>query len=247
MTVSLFNVARRYAAIGILAICSSYGSSAFAQSQNPTVVMDSTNFLFYSAYQVTDTQWRGPAFTSGPVPTRIAEIILGIVPNGPSRAVVLRLFQLDDTTALPSGSALATTSLVVVDNTDNNTNLSPNTYTAAQLGPISAATLLPNKKYALILSGTSNLAFGLNDNDSPGNAYSYAGGFSVAAGGYLQTYDSGANWQQNNSVTPGFRLTVVPVDQAITPTPVPALGVFGLVTLTSAIAFLGIRRSRRST
>lgn len=69
----------------------------------------------------------------------------------------------------------------------------------------------------------------------------------MAAGGYLQTLNSGASWQPVSGTTPAFRLTVVPVVQAATPTPVPALSVFSLVALTSAIAFLGIRKSRRST
>lgn len=247
MTISLSKVARRHAAIGILAMCSSYGLLASAQSQNPIVVMDSTDSSYYYGYRVSDTEWRGPAFTSGPVPTRITEIILGLVPPSATNPLAtLRLFQLDDATALPSGSALATTSLTVVDNTNINTNLSPNTYTSAQLGPISTITLLPNRKYALILSSASNAPFDLNDNGLD-NSYTYAGGFSVAADGYLQTLNSGANWQPVSGTTPAFRLTVVPVVQAVTPTPVPTLSVFSLVALTSAIAFLGIRKSRRST
>lgn len=246
MTISLPKMARRHAALGILAVCSSYGLLASAQIQNPVVVMDSIASSFNAAYPITHTEWGGPAFTSGSVPTRITEITFGL--SGSSSPATLRLFPLDDSTELPSGPALATASLAVVQDPNNNTNSSPNTYTATQLGPISTVTLLPNKKYALILSAAPDAVFfGLCDNNGPGNAYTYAGGFSVAAAGYLRTSNSGTNWQPELRTTPILRLTVGTLDQAVTRTPIPTLGVLGLLTLSSAMALLGIRRSRRPT
>lgn len=157
---------RKYAAIGLLACVASWAPVASAQSQPPVVVMDSTTFGFYSSYDFSSTQWRGPAFTTGTVPTRITEITFGLNSSDPATPATLRLFQLDDTTELPVGTAIASASLPIVY-VDDSANLSPNTYTAAQLGTIPSATLLANKKYALILSGPAGINFSLSDNDSP--------------------------------------------------------------------------------
>ncbi|GAB2830718.1 hypothetical protein GCM10027276_36770 [Comamonas piscis] len=240
---------RHYAALGLLACTATWGPFASAQSQTPVVVMDSTGFDFYSSYVASATQWRGPAFTTGTLPTRITEITFGMQSPALGVNADLRLFQLDDATELPSGAALASATLPIVYVADAS-NLSPNTYTAAQLGSIPGTTLLANKKYALILSTDAPGGMVLADNDSPPNAYTYAGGFSVAASGYLQTMDSGSTWEQNGSVTPGFRLTVVPFEEIVVPpaapTPVPSLGTVGLVSLVSVMGLMGLRRSRKS-
>ncbi|MCS4294970.1 hypothetical protein M2375_003203 [Comamonas sp. BIGb0152] len=212
--------------------------------------MDSTTFDNYSNYIISQTDWRGPAFTTGTVPTRISEITFGLSVTDPSTQTTLRLFQLDDTTELPTGAALASATLAVVTANDS-ANLSPNTYTAAQLGSIPTTTLLANKKYALIFSSPSAGTIMLSDNDGPGNAYTYGGGFSVAAAGYLQSTDSGTVWFKNDLVTPAMKLTVVPVDEVVVvppaaPTPVPALGAVGLISLVSVMGLMGLRRTRKS-
>lgn len=244
---------RKYAAIGLLACAASWSPLASAQNQLPTVVMDSTTFDSYAAYPVGDAQWRGPAFTTGMVTTQITEITFGLANNDPATQATLRLFQLDDTTELPIGAALASATLPIT-NVNDNANLSANTYTAAQLGSIPSIVLLAQKKYALILSSPSGGFINLSDNDGPVDTYTYAGGFSVAAAGYLQTTDSGVNWEKNNLVTPALRLTVVPFEENIEivprdpepPTPVPGLGVAGLVSLVSVMGWLGMRRARTS-
>ncbi|MEJ5149530.1 hypothetical protein [Comamonas sp. MYb396] len=241
---------RRYAALGLLACAASWAPIASAQSQPPVVVMDSTTFDFYSAYDVGDIQWRGPAFTTGTVPTRITEITFGLANGDPATTAQLRLFQLDDSSELPTGAALATATLPIVVPNDP-ANLNANTYTAAQLGTIPSTTLLAGKKYALILSSPSGGFIALSDNNGPGNAYTYAGGFSLAASGYVETYDSGTTWLQNAQVTPAMKLTVVPVDDPIVvppaaPTPVPGLGAVGLVSLVSVMGLIGLRRARKS-
>lgn len=241
---------RNHVSIVLLLCAATSAPYAFAQSQPPVVVIDSTGFDFYSAYTVSATEWRGPAFTTGTVPTRITEITIGLANTDPATSASLSLFQLDDSTELPIGTPLATASLPIV-NGNEGTNLSANTYTTTQLGTIPSTTLLASKKYALILSSPSGGYIGLSDNNGPGNAYSYAAGYSVAAQGYLQTVDSGSLWTQNNSVTPAIKLTVVPVDDPIVeppaaPKPVPGLGAVGLVSLVSVIGILGLRRSRKS-
>lgn len=244
------HVLRRYAAIGLLAYAASWGTLASAQSQPPVVVIDSTGFDFYSAYTVGANEWRGPTFTTGAVPTRITEITFGLSSGDPTTTAQLRLFQLDDSSELPTGAALATATLPIVTPNDG-ANLNANTYTAAQLGSIPSTTLLAGKKYALILSSPSGGYVGLSDNDGPSNAYTYAGGFSTSAAGYVETLDSGTTWTQNNQVTPAIKLTVVPVDDPIVvppaaPTPVPTLGAVGLVSLVSVMGWVGLRRSRKS-
>lgn len=240
---------RKYTAIGLLACSAFWAPLALAQSQPPVVVMDSTTFDFYSGYEIGQIQWRGPAFTTGSVPTRITEVTFGLSNTNPADQATLRLFQLDDTTELPTGAALASATLPIV-NVNDSANLSPNTYTAAQLGSIPSTTLLANKKYALIFSNPSGRYMALSDNDSPANAYTYGGGFSVAADGYVQTTDSGTVWTKNDSVTPAMRLTVTPVDEVVippaSPTPVPGLGTVGLVSLVSVMGLMGLRRSRKS-
>lgn len=240
---------RHYAAIGLLACAASWAPIVSAQSQPPVVVMDSTGFDFYSGYEVGASNWRGPAFTTGTVPTRITEITFGLASADPATTVTLSLFQLDDSSELPTGAALATATLPIVTGNDS-ANLFPNTYTSAQLGGIPSITLQAGKKYALILSSPSGAFAALSDNDGPGNAYTYGGGFSVAASGYVQTLDGGTVWVQNNSVTPAIKLTVVPVDDPIVvppaaPTPVPTLGAVGLVSLVSVMGWVGLRRSRK--
>ncbi|MCS4294969.1 hypothetical protein M2375_003202 [Comamonas sp. BIGb0152] len=241
---------KKYAAIGLLAYAACCSTLASAQSQ-PTTVVDGITTDFYSSYPVGDVQWRGPAFTTGAVPTQITEITFGLTNVDPTAQATLRLFQLDDTTELPSGAALASASLPIV-NTNDDANLNANTYTAAQLGSIPGITLLAHKKYALILSSPSGSAISLSDNDGPVNAYTYSGGFSTAAQGYLQTTDSGTNWEINNAVTPAVRLTVLPVEEVVDidpitpPTPVPTVGVLGLLSLASIMGLLGLRRMRKS-
>lgn len=239
---AIFNYLIVFGLFGFAAI---WAPQVSAQAQTPSVVMDSTNFDFYSSYNFNDVEWRGPAFTTGPLPTKITEITLGITPVASGFQARLELFQLDDSTQRPTGAALAGADIPVVYSADG-ANLSANTYQASRLGSIPNITLQSNKKYALILSGPVGSAFGLSDNDSPGNAYTYSGGFTVAAEGYLQTNDSGATWVANSFVTPALRLTVQPVILAPSaPTPVPAIGVAGLVSLVSIMALLGLRRSRK--
>ncbi|MEG2974703.1 MAG: hypothetical protein RR882_01305 [Comamonas sp.] len=244
-----FTSLRKYTAIGLFACSAFCAPLAFAQSQPPVVVMDSTTFDFYSNYNIGQTEWRGPAFTTGTLPTRITEITFGLSNTDPASQATLRLFQLDDTTELPTGAALASATLAIV-NVNDSANLSPNTYTAAQLGSIPSTTLLANKKYALIFSNTSGGLMVLSDNDGPGNAYTYGGGFSVAASGYLQTSDSGTVWEKNDFVTPAMKLTVVPVDEVVVPpaapSPVPGLGAVGLISLVSMMGLMGLRRTRKA-
>ncbi|MEJ5127469.1 hypothetical protein WH367_15600 [Comamonas sp. MYb21] len=241
---------RHYAAIGLLACAASWAPIASAQSQPPQVVIDSTGFDFYSAYPVSDSQWRGPAFTTGTVPTRITEITLGLANTDPATTALLRLLQLDGSTELPTGAALASATLPIVVPNDG-ANLNANTYTAAQLGSIPSTTLLAGTKYALIVSSPSGGYIGLSDNDGPSNAYTFAGGFSTSAAGYVQSLDAGSTWTQNDQVTPAIKLTVVPVDDPIVvpptaPTPVPTLGAVGALSLVSVIGWLGLRRTRKS-
>lgn len=244
-----FTSLRKYTAIGLFACSAFCAPLAFAQSQPPVVAMDSTTFDFYSNYNIAQTEWRGPAFTTGTLPTRITEITFGLSNTDPASQATLRLFQLDDTTELPTGAALASATLAIV-NVNDSANLSPNTYTAAQLGSIPSTTLLANKKYALIFSNTSSGLMALSDNNGPGNAYTYGGGFSVAAAGYLQTQNSGADWLKNEFVTPAMKLTVVPVDEVVVPpaapTPVPGLGAVGLISLVSVMGLMGLRRTRKA-
>ncbi len=224
---------RHYATLGLIACAASWGPMASAQTLGtPEVVMDSTTFDFYSAYELTQTVWRGPAFTTGTVPTRITEITLGLSNVNPTTQATARLFQLDETTELPVGAALGSASLPIVILNDS-ANLNPNTYTAAQLGSISTTTLLANTKYALILSSPDSSNIGLSDNDGPGDAYTYGGGFSVAASGNVQSLDGGATWQVNPFVTPAFKLTVAPLlppSVSITCTPSELLAVAGQVS-----------------
>lgn len=247
---SPFSPLKKYAAAGLLAYAACWSTLASAQSQ-PTTVVDGIAADFYADYAVGDVEWRGPAFTTGAVPTKITEITFGLKNIDPTAQATLRLFQLDDTTELPSGEALGSASLPIV-NADDDTNLSANTYTAAQLGSIPGITLLAHKKYALILSSPSGSAISLSDNNGPGNAYTYSGGFSTAAQGYLQTPDSGANWLKNGSVTPAVRMTVMPIEVPIDvvppppPTPVPTMGVLGLLSLASIMGLVGLRRMRKS-
>ncbi|MEF9965313.1 MAG: hypothetical protein RR779_13160 [Comamonas sp.] len=248
---SPFSPLKKYATAGLLAYAACWSTLSSAQGQPTTVVMDSIAADFYSNYPVGAVQWRGPAFTTGAVPTQITEITFGLTNIDPSAQATLRLFQLDDTTELPSGEALASASLPIV-NANDDANLSANTYTAAQLGSIPGITLVAHKKYALILSSPSGSAISLSDNDGPGNAYAYSGGFSTAAQGYLQTTDSGANWETNSFVTPAVRMTVMPIEERIEvdlphpPTPVPTMGVLGLLSLASIMGVIGLRRMRKS-
>lgn len=245
---------RQLATIALLACAAAWSPLASAQATaTPIVVIDSTGFGFYSAYNVGTTEWRGPTFTTGTVPTQITEITLGLSNADPTTTATLSLFQLDDSSELPTGAALATATLPIVTGNDG-ANLFPNTYTSAQLGGIPSITLLAGKKYALILSSPSGGYVGLSDNDGPANAYTFAGGFSAAGTGYVQTVDSGAVWVQNNFTTPAIKLSVVPVQDPpvivdpvlppATPTPVPGLGTLGLVSLASALGLLGLRRNR---
>jgi len=247
---------RQLAAIALLACTAAWSPLASAQTPpTPIVVVDSTGWDYYSTYDVSATEWRGPAFTTGAEPVYISEITLGLSNGDPSVQAIVQLYLLDDTTELPTGAALGTASLpVVVPNDD--ANLNPNTYTAAQLGSIAGTLLQPHKKYALIVSNTSGGTLALSDyNGLSDTSYTFAGGFSIAADGYLHTPDSGSTWEKLGLVTPGFRLTVVPesvppviVDPVLppaAPTPVPSLGILGLVSLASALGLLGLRRSRK--
>lgn len=245
---------RQLATIALLACTAAWSPLASAQTApTPTVVIDSTGFGFYSSYIVGATEWRGPAFTTGAEPTQITEITLGLSSSEAVATATLGLYQIDDSSDLPTGAALATATLSVVTPNDG-ANLNANTYTAAQLGTIPSTTLLAGKKYALILSNPSGVYMGLSDNDGPGNAYTFAGGFSTAAAGYVQTQDSGSTWTHNSFVTPAIKLSVVPVQDPpvivdpvlppAAPTPVPSLGTLGLVSLASALGLLGLRRSR---
>ena len=93
MPIPNLNTWRRLAAVGLVACAASWAPFASAQSQPPIVVMDSTTFDFYSSYPFDTTQWRGPAFTTGSVDTRITEVTFGLNNNVPGDEATLRLFQ----------------------------------------------------------------------------------------------------------------------------------------------------------
>lgn len=245
MPIPTFNALRRYAVFGFMACAASWVPLASAQPATPVVVMDSTTFDFYSSYPFDTTQWRGPAFTTGAVDTRITEVTFGLNNNVPGDEATLRLFQLDDATELPTGSALASASLQIVYSADG-ANLSANTYTAAQLGTIPTTTLQANKKYALIFSNATNAPMALSDYNI-GNAYTYGGGFSVAASGYVETLDSGATWTVNDSVTPAIKLTVVPLADVVPPTATLACTPTELLAVAGQVSTCTVTLSTPST
>ncbi|MEJ5149534.1 MULTISPECIES: hypothetical protein [unclassified Comamonas] len=124
-------------------------------------------------------------------------------------AAVLRLYQLDDSTELPQGAALASTTIDVAVFAPNDGRL--NTYTAVQLGSVARTTLQAFKKYALVLASKDGCPLELYDNRGPANAYRFAGGFSGAATGYLRTLDGGTHWSKDGTVTPVVRMTVTAI------------------------------------
>lgn len=240
---------RKYAAIGLLAYAASWGPLASAQTPlPPVVVVDSLPIDQSTAYQFTATDWRGPIFQTGAVPTLIHEISFGF-DIGVAATATLSLYQLDNTTNFPIGTALASSS-IDIQGTSAVTDV--NTYSAAQLGAIAATTLQAGQKYALILSNPSD-PVGLTNEDDINNAYIFSGGFAAAGIGYVQSIDSGADWEVGGG-TPAFRLTVQAFDENIEivprdpepPTPVPGLGAVGVVSLVSIMGWLGMRRARTS-
>lgn len=208
--------------------------STLCQAQ--TTVVDSIAIDDVNAYTVSSTEWRGPTFQTGPIATQIYEVSFRLVGDGVPTTATLSLYSLDGATNLPSGSPLASVTINYQYVTGNSVLA---TYGVAQLGAIATTTLAAGQKYGLILSAPSSTT-ALLDNDSPGAAYTLAGGFSAAGGGYAQTFNSGATWVSNGSVTPSFQLKVIPFAAAQTPTPVPALG-FGAVLLM-ALMLVGLAR-----
>lgn len=124
-------------------------------------------------------------------------------------AAVLRLYQLDDSTELPQGAALASTTIDVAVFAPNDGRL--NTYTAVHLGSVARTPLQAFKKYALVLASKDGCPLELYDNRGPANAYRFGGGFSGAATGYLRTLDGGTNWSKDGTVTPVVRMAVTAI------------------------------------
>lgn len=222
----------------VLAALLSFMSMWATLSQAQTTVLDSIAIDDVTSYTVSATDWRGPTFQTGAIDTRIYEVSFRLVGEGVPATATLSLYNLDGATDVPTGTPLVSVTINYQYVTGNSVLA---TYGVAQLGAIATTTLAAGQKYGLILSAPSSTT-GLLDNDSPGAAYTLAGGFSAAGGGYAQTTNSGATWVSNGSVTPSFQLKVIPFAAAPTPTPVPALN-FGAMLLM-ALLLLGLARQR---
>ena len=188
----------------------------FTPTHAQTVVMDSIAMPDYAtAYTVSATEWRGPVFQTGTDSTKISEVSFRLIPAMPTMAATLSLYRIDNATDLPLSPAITSTTITVIGDALATNTL--NTFSAAQLGSIANEILLPGQKYALILSNpnSSSSYLGLVDNDSPGGAFTFGGGFSAVSSGYIQTFNSGSLWAYNPSVTPAFQLKVV----IVPPTP----------------------------
>ncbi|TDS83674.1 IPTL-CTERM sorting domain-containing protein [Comamonas sp. JUb58] len=239
-------VFRNYAAVGLLICTSAWAPLSSAQIPPPPfVAVNSLPIDEATSYQFESPNQRGPTFQTGTIPTRIQEIAFGF-DLGDSVTATLSLYQLDNTTNLPTGSALASTPISMVG-TSAATDVI--TYNATQLGAIATTTLQSGQKYALILSNASAFA-GVTNDDNTQNGYTFAGGFSVAGDGHAESTDNGATWHTQGG-TPAFRMTVVPFEDVVVPpitapTPVPGLGATGLVSLVSIMGFMGLRRARKS-
>ncbi|MEJ5149529.1 hypothetical protein [Comamonas sp. MYb396] len=238
---------RHYAAISLLACTASWGPLASAQTPPvPFVAVNSLPIDEPTSYQVEGLQQRGPTFQTGAVPTRIQELTIGFDAGLPT-TLTLSLYLLDTTTEFPTGTALASTT-VNVDGTAAVTEVT--TYSAAQLGAIATTTLQANQKYALILSNASE-STGFTNDDATTNAYTFQGGFGPIGSGHVGTRDGGATWEMNEG-TLAYSMTVIPYEEVIVveppaaPTPVPALGAMGLVSLVSVMGWVGLRRARKS-
>lgn len=232
MPIPTFNVLGRYAVIGLLACAASWAPLASAQpTPTPVVAVNSLPIEEANSYPINGTNQRGPTFQTGAVPTRIQEVAFGFDLGDPLQTATLSLYQLDAATNLPTGSALASTS-VNIQGTTAVTDVM--TYDVAQLGSIATTTLQAGQKYALILSNASDFV-GVTNDDTAQNAYTFGGGFGVAGEGHAESSDNGATWV-NQTGTPAFRLTVVPFEEVVPPTatltctPTELLAVVGQVS-----------------
>ncbi len=214
MPIPSFNVLRRYAAIGFMACAASWAPLASAQpAPTPIVVVDSLPIDESTSYPIFGDDQRGPTFQTGTVPTRIVEAAFGFDTDVNPITATLGLYQLDGTTNLPTGAALASATINIVGTAAVTDVI---TYDAAQLGAIATTTLQAGQKYALILSNAGNIA-GLTDDDNNDNAYTFAGGFGVAGSGHVESTNGGTSWQTQGG-TPAFRLTIVPFPDPVPPT-----------------------------
>lgn len=219
---------RHYATLGLIACAASWGPMASAQTLGtPVVAVNSLPIDESTSYPFAGTDQRGPTFQTGTVPTRIVEAAFGFDIDETPRTATLSLYQLDSTTNLPTGAALASTTINMVGSAAVTDVI---TYNASQLGAIATTTLPAGQKFALILSNASDIS-GLTDDDNNDNAYTFAAGFSAAGNGHVESTNSGTSWQPQGG-TPAFSLTVAPVvpGVSITCTPSELLAVAGQVS-----------------
>lgn len=208
-------------------------SLAFAGSlQAQTVVVDGLNggdqyWEVFGSVQV------APSFRTGPASTSISEIALVFSLSLQPTTVTLALHAAD-ASGKPTGSALASQQVAVVDGL--------NTYGAALLGTLATVNMAPNRNYALVIRDGSNEVW-LRDDSADANAAAFSGGFALVGSGYTTSSDGGAIWN-DLTYTPQFRLTVVAAGPA-GPASIPTLSEWGVVGLSVVLFGVAAMRLRR--
>ena len=180
---------------------------------------------------LSDTAWKAVLFTTGPQPTLLSAVTVGLNPDPTSapvpidQNVTVSLYSV--TTNNTPNTLLATTGLTPVTMSNRQGLYSFNSFAGTAMEASTA--------YALVLSSDlSKIKWG--SNGLSGNAPTTANGFEYI--NFVQSSNSGASWTNSLAVNNAFSIDVVPIPE---PGTWAAMAIFA-----GGAAYAGWRRRKRA-